>query len=181
MKTMTKTNSIALALTFSMAAAGCLETDEPIEGDPGGELTQHQAISDCGGFEVTEGGGDGDYCAAERLEWSFDAAAGTLELTDSRVVANCCGDRSIEVELVDGVYVVTESDLPEGGDGRCRCMCVFDFALTIEGLGSGAIPVRLERDTPDDSGLEVLWEGTLDLGAGSGSEVLDPRPEDSFC
>jgi len=181
MKTMNRIAMIAGTLIFAATAAGCFETDGAVTGDPTGELTQHQAVSDCGGFEVTEGGGDGDYCAAERLEWSFDIATGSLEIQNSRVVANCCGDRSIEVEVVDGVYVITEVDLPEDGGGRCRCMCVYDFSLTVEGLPEGVIPVRLQRDTPYETGLELLFEGDLDLSAGAGTEIIDPESADSWC
>jgi hypothetical protein len=145
--------------------------------EPGAELIPQQArVSECGGFGATRDGPRA-YCDAELLRWQFQA--GTLSLTDQRVELNCCGLHGMQVELVDGVYLVTETDEP--GDGRCHCMCVFDFNVVAEGIPEGVIRVRLERmvtDWPEASGL--VWEGDLDLAQGSGEIVVSSAPS-SFC
>ena len=163
------------------AAFGCVEGEAQ---DPG-FLVQRQAISSCGGFgEVTPPAtdGDGDYCEAERLEWTYDAATETLQLTDARALLNCCGERSLTMTLVDGVNVITETDVPEGEGGRCDCMCVFDLRLTVGGLFGGILPVRVERlETDVASAPATIWEGEIDLGLAGGSVIMDPTDAGMWC
>jgi len=173
---------LVAVVLVSAAWVGCLTEEQE---DPS-ILVQHQAISDCGGFDETsfeesDGAGDAEYCAAERLNWTYDAATETLDLVDARAVLNCCGERSVELELVDGIYVVRETDAAEGA-GRCDCMCVFDLALTVEGLSGGVIPVRIERHETDVAAApQVIWEGELDLLAAAGSAVLDATEAGPWC
>jgi hypothetical protein len=171
----------AVVVVVLGVAVGCLEEGET---DPG-LLEQHQAISACGGFEETlppETGGADDYCAAEVLDWAYDAATQVLELTDARALLNCCGERTMGMSLVEGVYVVSELDSAEGGMGRCDCMCVFDLRLTVEGLLGGILPVRVERLVTDEaSAPAVVWEGELDLGLGAGAVVLDATDVGMWC
>jgi hypothetical protein len=172
---LTKTGIVIVVLGL---AVGCLETAEP------SLLEQQQAVSACGGFRTAlppESGGADDYCAAETLDWGYDGATQTLELTDSRALLNCCGERTVEMTLVDGVYVVTQTDSAEEA-GRCDCMCVFDLRLTVEGLESGVLPVRVERlETDVASTPSVVWEGELDLGTGGGSVVMDATDVGMWC
>lgn len=166
-------------IVLATMIAGC--QTGPEESTPAGEVAvAEQAVSECGGFaEVRELAPDGDYCSAEQLRWSYEA--GTLQLTDSRAVLNCCGERTIDVQVEDGVLVVTETDAPEGEGGRCFCTCVFDLSVTLTGVAEGPTAVRLVRDVTDEAGgPRVLFEGDLDLAAGEGAEVLttDPAPPD---
>jgi hypothetical protein len=171
---------MVVAIVVLGVAFGCTDGDPQ---DPA-QLVQQQAVSECGGFRAAlppETGGADDYCAAELLDWSYDAATETLELTDARALLNCCGVRTMELALVDGVYVVTETDAPEDM-GRCLCMCVFDLRLTVEGLQGGIIPLRIERVVTDESSAPAtLWEGEIDLGAASGSVTIDPTPAEMGC
>ena len=103
---------MVVAIVALGVAFGCMDSDPQ---DPA-QLVQQQTISACGGFQAAlppETGGADDYCAAELLDWTYDAATETLELTDARALLNCCGVRTVEMAQVDGVYVVTETDAPE--------------------------------------------------------------------
>jgi len=140
--------------------------------------------SDCGGFsmEDEETSDSDDYCEAERLSWEYDAESGRLALTDERVLLNCCGIHDISLSLEDGVYVITETDTPEGDMGRCDCMCVFDFALTATDVPAEVVPVRLMRRVTDSSDEPLtIWEGSLDLSLGSGSFELDTTDVGMWC
>jgi hypothetical protein len=147
--------------------------------------SQSFAISECGGFEAKSDSSFGGYCDAEVLDWSYDAASGALIFTDKRALLNCCGDRSMQVSEKNGTYVITEIDAPEGGDGRCLCMCVFDLKVTYNtGVVpvSGMVPIVLVRDTIDDSKPPVtLYSGSIDLSAGSGSVVVDTTDAGPWC
>ena len=80
------------------------------------------------------------------------------------------------------MYVVAETDAPTSGGGRCDCLCVFDFALTASDIPVGRIPLRLTRHVTDEGGApSVVWEGEIDLGAGSGSVVLDTTDAGMWC
>jgi hypothetical protein len=181
---MERKNGTKVAIALAVLGGlwfGCVEESEPFEP---GVLEQHHAISDCGGFAANAGdpgtdeeGADG-YCDAELLNWAYDDETQALEMTDARLVLNCCGERTMAMEYVEGVYVVTETDAPEGDVGaRCDCVCVFDIALAVEGLPEETIPVRLQRVVTDEmTSPVVIWEGDLRLGDGEGSVVLDPEP-----
>ena len=143
--------------------------------DPSGTtLTQQSAISECGGFaEPGHDLPDQDpltYCDQELLHWSYDGASGSLALADTRVSLNCCGEHTMSLELVDGVYVVSERDAPGPGGYRCRCMCALDYPLLATGIPEATIALRLEREITDSGeGVVQVWEGSLDLATGSGS------------
>ena len=163
-------------LPFAIILTACGGSEE---GQP---LTQQAAISECGGFVATARTAAADYCDAEVLEWSYDAETARLTVVDNRIILNCCGDHSMSASLVDGVYVIQERDAPEGGDGRCNCMCVFDYSLEIDDVPVGLIAVRLIRDVTDDGGEPaVVFDGTFDLAAGSGSEILDATSAEPWC
>jgi hypothetical protein len=151
------------------------------EEEPATELDSSDEVSDCGGFpEMHEPPAhDGpvlDYCGAERLFWDYDASSSTFGITNTRVTLNCCGVHSTDIELVDGVYVVTETDEPEFADGRCDCECVYDFALIATGIPTGSIDVRLERLITEVGAPFVVWEGSLDLSSIAGDIVISDEP-----
>ncbi len=167
---------LRLTLPIALILTACGGSEE------GPSLTQHAAISDCGGFATTQRSADADYCDAEVLDWSYDATTQKLTVVNNRVLLNCCGDHSMTATLVDGVYVIDEVDAPEGGAGRCDCMCVFDYSLEIEGVPSGVIAVQLFRDVTDnESGPALLYDGDFDLGSGSGSEIIDATDVGMWC
>jgi hypothetical protein len=148
-------------------------------------IVQDDKVSACGGFEIN-GGGLFDaplpYCAAEVLHWQYLAAEQTLKLADARVLLNCCGDHSFMVEEQGGVYLFTEIDAPEGGWGRCACMCVFDYVIEVQGVAEQLLPIKIVRDVTDwPEGSGDVWEGDLDLSLGSGSIVIDDTAEDMWC
>lgn len=169
------------ALALLGANAGTCVPVEPAAFVP----PQSDRVSGCGGFGAEPAQGafalraDG-YCDAEVLRWQYDAAAGTLALSDERVMLNCCGDHAMDVVIEDGVWVVTETDEPEGGSGRCHCLCVFDFALTVEDVAAGTIALRLLRFVTE-TGETLVWEGALDLAEGAGAIVLDETSVEPWC
>lgn len=149
-------------------------------------LTLGSQLSECGGFERPDAAPTvlplPAYCDAEVL--TFTHAGGTLSLSNERVLLNCCGDHSMTVRLEEGTYVVTEIDAPEAaaGGARCGCMCVFDFAVEAGPIAAGTIAVRLVRDvTDDDAAPWVVWEGDLDLTAGSGTITVDTSSVEGWC
>lgn len=149
-------------------------------------LPQTPTVSECGGFAATaksDGAPPLAYCDAETLTFTHDAATGTLELQNDRILLNCCGDRGITATLEDGVYVLRETDAPEGGSGRCNCMCVFDFKVSVQGVPAEAIKVQLERTITDDnaSAGAIIWTGSLDLTQKSGSVVVDATDVAPWC
>lgn len=172
---MIRLSGFAAVLATTVAAAAC--------GGGGPALSQQQAISECGGFEAQlRTSADTGYCDAEVLLWSYDSEIGTLSLADNRIFLNCCGEHSMEVTEEDGVYVVTETDAPEFGDARCGCMCVFDFTVEVYEIFDQAFDFRLVRDVTDsETGLEIVYEGSLDLAQGSGSIILDETDIEPWC
>ena len=158
--------------------------------DIGGHCTvtpsdQEDRISDCGGFEASGGtifNPPADYCAAEVLHWLYEPETQTLKLGDARILLNCCGDHSMSMELDGGVYVFTEMDAPEGGWGRCACMCVFDYTITVHGMPEELISIRIDRDVTDDQDpLATVFETQLDLTLGSGYAIIDDEPMEMWC
>ncbi len=188
-----------LALAFltcsTLAACGTAETDTTPTSTTTGTSTatgleQTPLVSDCGGFikqtKIAPPTPDpATYCDAERLLWAYDAETGSLGLTDARMLLNCCGEHSIEVTLDEGTYVIAERDAPQivnGMGARCGCMCVFDFGVSVEGIPSGVLPIRVTLDVTDSAeGVKVVYEGSLDLAAGSGAVTLDATTVEPWC
>ena len=181
MKTTMKTMIVALSL--ALVAFGCGGFEEQAGQD--GITSQQDRVSDCGGFQIEGGnffGGPRGYCDAEVLYWQYDADTATLHLADARVLLNCCGDHAMEITGGDGVYIVTETDAPEDGWGRCACMCVFDFTMEAAGVEAGVIQLRLEREVTDwEEGSGPVFEGEIDLTTGSGAIVIDETDVGPWC
>lgn len=164
-----------ILLLASFCVASCLAscghgTDNPLD------LDQSDLISECGGFEAGGHpilGAPPAYCDAEVLHWEYEEDTTTLKLADTRIQLNCCGEHSMEVVYDAGVYVVTETDAPDNGD-RCKCVCVFDFTVTVSDIPAGTISIKLRRIVTDQQPEQKLvYEGELDLSAGSGFVVID--------
>jgi len=112
----------------------------------------------------------------------YEADTQLLKLADARVLLNCCGDHSMTMEMQAGVYVFTEYDAPEGGWGRCGCMCVFDYTLEAQGIPNGKIQLKIIREITDDNqGPRVVFEGELDLSFESGAIVIDETDLGAWC
>jgi len=128
---------------------------------PGPAVVEAQVIQETSG------------CAAEEVRWSYDVATGTLSLTDGRVKLNCCGQRSLQIERLDGVLEVIQQDRP-GEGGRCASACAYDLAMSISDVPSGELFVKLLRDVTDEGGSPVLvWQGNLELSKGSGTALVE--------
>lgn len=203
-----KSNRIFLLSALSLALAACSDGGDSGSsgsgsgGGAGGSggagggsgLTQFPAVSECGGF-VTKSPSPGakidpppadpaTYCNAERLLWVYDAASQSLGIANTRVLLNCCGDHSITAAEEDGTYVFYEKDAPQAaaGGARCKCMCVFDYTLSVEPIPAGSLPIRLVLDVTDSMmPPEVVFEGSLDLSKGSGEIEIDPSSVDPWC
>jgi hypothetical protein len=121
------------------------------------------------------------YCDAEVLSWSYQEQGGKLQLIDSRVLLNCCGDHAITLAREGTGFLLNERDAPKDGT-RCRCECVFDFRLDAEGVPGGTLPLRVVREITDDEADPVtLFDGALDLSIGAGTEVLDETDASAYC
>ncbi len=174
--------ALGTAMAGTIVLAACSSTTD-LQSEPAQEAINQQAhSSECGGFPEPLSGGMGDsgegleYCDAEVLHWSYDAQSQELSLSDERIELNCCGLHDMVIEQQGGVYVVTETDQPDGY-GRCSCMCVFDFALVADPIPEEVISIEIVRDVSDDgSDPQVVFSGELDLRKGSGSEVIDDTP-----
>lgn len=184
---------------------------DPATPAPGGTaISQSYAVSACGGFgaEQSQKADFGEdeapapgaqpapgeqasaYCAAERLDYAYDALSGALKLTNARVMLNCCGEHSVKLEQqADGRYELREVDAPElvdiGGEqqpSRCHCMCPFDFELQADNIPAGTLEITIVREVTDrDAPTEEVFVGKLDLSQPSGSLVVDDQPVLGFC
>lgn len=182
-----------LGLAMATAAAGCSSEDSGPAGSGGSTsgVTFTPSISECGGFPDNSGatalppaGDPASYCDAEVLLWSYDAASRTLGLSNNRVVLNCCGDHSLSVARDGDTLVVTEKDAPEAqaGGARCGCSCVFDYAADVADVDAGMLKLRLERFVTDlDAAPVEVYEGEIDLGAGTGKVVIDAQSAEPWC
>lgn len=177
-----RSSPLILALPFIplVLASGCAMSSE--EAQP---LVQHASLSGCGGFasdvfpalDPREA-----YCDAEVLGWRYHEASRTLEVLDSRVLLNCCGDHHVEADLLGDTLVVTEVDSPEEQGARCGCMCTFDFALSLQGIPGDPLVLQVVRHITDDGGgEEVVWEEAIDPLRGAGSAVIDGDAAGMWC
>ena len=144
---------------------------------------QNSHVSDCGGFnspskrtgsDIFFSRDDSTYCDAERLQWLYDENAQTLEVMNSRVFLNCCGEHEITAVNDNNIIVIKENDQLVNGKGRCRCMCVYDFFIEISGISPGIITLKLDM-TVDDITVNK-WEGKIDIGKGNGVIIIDDKP-----
>jgi len=169
-----------------MAVVAALVAGVACGGGDGGEPAYKDPLtSACGGLgnealALTSG----DYCAAEVIDWAYDAETGELSLLHQRTTLNCCGQHSVSADWDGDTIVVTSIDSPEGMGARCACMCVFDFGLTVTDVVAGAAPQALvwgEVVTDDDQEEpRVVFDGTLDLSQGSGRIVISDA-ESMWC
>ncbi|NNF98053.1 MAG: hypothetical protein HKM93_01620 [Desulfobacteraceae bacterium] len=164
---------VVIAVLFGnlVLANGC-------SGDPVFPLRYQQRVSGCGGFElkednISEARAD-SYSDAEVLYWTYDRGTKILEIRNESVSLNCCGENSIEIELVDKVYTIREKSAPKPPSGWCRCKCMFDFAATIEAIPQGRIRLNILRGI--ENKWRPVWEGTLDLSALKGTAVVNGKP-----
>lgn len=187
-----KKHGYLLAVLLPMTLAGCSGGEgEGGSGSGNGDtLTLSPAVSECGGFAQMEAkikppmADPATYCDAERLLWAYDAATQSLGVSNTRVVLNCCGDHSITVTEESGTYVFHERDAPQAsaGGARCNCSCVFDFAVSVEPIPTGSLPVRLVLDVTDSgSAPKVVYEGSLDLSQGSGEITTSSDSAGPWC
>ena len=155
------------------------------EGAPEDGLTFAASISQCGGHPsgaLTVPTDDPAYCDAEVLRWKYHEASQTLTLSDDRILLNCCGDHGVKAAIEGEKLVVSESDLPESGDARCGCMCVFDYTVTIQDIPTGALAVRIDRHVPDQTpALATVFDGELDLTLGEGFVVISTDDASMWC
>lgn len=133
-------------------------TDEPIN--------QTYSVSECGGFprESYRSVDDSwdEYCASERITWTFDSQSNELSITNTRIWLNCCGERSMVVsESAPGEYSALETD---SDAERCACDCFIDFQVTASPIAGQSIDLTIEREIPDNQPSSgILWVGSIDL------------------
>ncbi len=168
---------------LAMGTAACGEGDDPSL-PQGSGVTATTRASTCGGFAVqSKTNSPMSYCAAEVLNWQYNALQGNLTLRNNRAMLNCCGDHSQTLTRENGVLVLREVDAPEGGKTRCRCECAFDFEAIVKQVAPGLLRLRVERlitDATSPGAPKVLFDGTIDLDKVQGVETLDPTST-AFC
>ncbi|MBN2358068.1 MAG: hypothetical protein JXR83_01355 [Deltaproteobacteria bacterium] len=155
----------------------------------GDNMLLSATVSACGGFEweVEQSAEESEaYCAAEVLRWTHDPEAQTLSLLDLRALLNCCGEQYVEVLKVGETILVQVTDT-DGGQGRCSCLCVYDFSIVLQGVSGSTIALSFTREVTDveatgqSSDMEVSWQGELDLSAGAGEVVINEVSAAPFC
>jgi hypothetical protein len=134
-------------------------------------VNKNSRVSECGGFAASKTAAESDTSTTEKLIWSFNRETHTLALLNKRVNLNCCGIHSISATKEGGDIVISESD-KQLNEGRCRCMCLYDFATEIEGIYEDSIFLRLELTV--DSTLFQKWSGTV-LPADGNGEITIPK------
>ena len=181
MKKNTLTLLIVMLATMACPLLGCTDADAS------GLEIKSSAVSDCGGFRtsdmaLTDESAQSDYCDAEVLKWWYDEETETLSLLNARVFLNCCGEHGFATRMADnGTYIVTETDKPLKGGGRCGCMCVFDYEISLEDIPAQEISLKLGRDVKDGESSTV-WKGTLDLtGSNSDTIIIEEGGGDGLC
>ncbi len=153
------------AAAVSVVFFSC-DSDSPLQSQEK-VATVAAKVSGCGGFEETaKRTAYAPVETGECISWLYDSEGKTLVFTDRRVTLNCCGERSITAEMKDGTLVITETDRPENGTGRCRCECDFDFMIEISGVAPGEIEVTVVRDV--DGSVKTVCSGALDTAYESG-------------
>lgn len=170
--------STALPLLAAVGLVACAE-----------DLSRDTQVSSCGGFaqsaQALRADLDGDpatYCDAETLLWAYFPDTQTLELSNNRILLNCCGNHDLDVTLEGTTYVVTETDSPEFGDARCGCMCVYDYQTAIDGVPAGQVDLRVVRDVTDsDEGPVAVWEGTIDTTTSTGAVTIEADDLGPWC
>ncbi len=137
--------------------------DNPVKSD--NRITvQNTRTSECGGFSSSKIA-SADSTENETLSWRYDSATGIIEFTDSHVQLNCCGKHSITASLNQSTLIISENDQP-ADNGRCKCLCMFDFAIDVKGTFGNVLTVRLERLV--DTILQLKWTFEIDLSKATG-------------
>ena len=141
-------------------------------------VNKNSRVSECGGFPAaSKTAADPDTSTTEKLIWSYSRETHTLSLLNKRVNLNCCGIHTISAARDGSDIVISETDKPLN-EGRCRCMCLYDFATEIEGLSGDAIFLRLELTV--DSTLFKKWSGTISLASGNGEITIPKKKKVSY-
>ena len=159
-----------------------VDEDVPTDATEPENIGLNPMYSECGGFQPeTRLAEEDPNCGDETLEWDVDSESGVLTFTNTDVFLNCCGIHDIQVTVQDGVYVITETDRPADGEGRCFCQCLFDFQIQIPPIDGDAIDVRIERVVTDEGTGEavVAWEGRIDTTTGQG--IVTIKEDVGWC
>jgi len=160
--------SLGILIVTMLAFVPSCKDDSP-SGPDTGITAQNARTSECGGFAPSAKPAASDTSSTETLSWRYDAASKTLAFTNSHVSLNCCGKHSIDAFLDGSTIVISESDEPSE-NGRCKCICTFDFAIDVSGTFEQKTTVRLQR-TVDDS-VTVNKQFEINLSTISGSVVI---------
>jgi len=105
-----------------------------------------------------------EYCAAEKLRWSYRAADRTLEVLHTRKPENCAARLELSVQkLEDGSYRLQEINT---STVSARCMCCFDTYCELPDIAVGSVSLVLDSlvcklSTAQGSGVFVLDTSTL--------------------
>jgi hypothetical protein len=83
----------------------------------------------------------------------FDTPDGTIEITHTEALNNCCCTIEPQVLLEDYVLDVHEYEILEGGG--CDCLCCFDIEVVVAGLEPGDYTVTIIKHT-EYAGIEYL-------------------------
>ena len=143
------------------------ESDSPTESNNNIFSVKSSQVSDCGGFpSESNSTARSTEDESEKLVWNYDKNSRILTVLNSSVSLNCCGERTITAKKDENVIFISENDQPDPVKGRCRCTCLIDFYIEIEGISPGTIGLRL--DITIDADTYTQWAGTIDLNDVSG-------------
>jgi hypothetical protein len=143
-------------------------------------------ISECGGFDTMQNilisqQEEDASCSDERLFWQYDEVSQIVHFLNKDVWLNCCGEHSISISMDEetGKYTIVETDDPLDGDGRCSCMCFFDFAIDLNNPTTIADTIYVKLTRVIDGAEDAIWEGELILSDGEGDVLIEENV--GFC
>ena len=161
---------VGCALAGVMIAVSCNSTTNDTMTDTGATDSEFMIVaskvSECGGFDSEKRNVRSTDTETETLIWEFDSKTGILDLIHAGLVLNCCGIHTIEASIENDILTLFEDDQPDSTGGRCRCICPFDFAITLSGMKSGDVTLRIMLRVDDDT--TEHWTGQINLGDENG-------------
>jgi hypothetical protein len=122
-------------------------------------------------------------CRDERLLWQYNEASQIVHFLNKDVWLNCCGEHSISIsmDVETGKYTIVETDDPLDGDGRCSCMCFFDFAIDLNNPTTILDTIYVTLIRVIDGHEDIVWEGELILSNSEGDELIEGNVGYSSC
>jgi len=165
---------LLLAAAFIITCNRSAVDDNTDDDETGAVVVSEALVSECGGFSAeksTRSAAD----STETMTWEYEASSKTLRFHHAALMLNCCGVHTVDAWFEDGMVGIEENDQPAEG-GRCKCICPFDFNVTLTGIEQDSVEVSILLTIDDDT--TEHWTGTIDCAQGSGTVVIKNPPDD---